>query len=193
MFDVKLALADLTNRPGKEAETRKTLEDLAREDPKRPEPWAGLGYLAWRGNQIAEAVEAFGKAYELGDRSPRLLWDYGRLAEREHPEDRAQRAHGSLQTGARAPGRSHGTRRFAFERPASRRGACDSGGCAQRHAGRCASFLHAARQRADPAWRSRRRLASPWRNLPRTRRRPRIGLASTRCSAIWTRPTPRRP
>ena len=48
MFEVKLALAGLTNRPGKETETRKTLEDLTREDPKRPEPWAALGYLAWR-------------------------------------------------------------------------------------------------------------------------------------------------
>ena len=87
MFDVKLALADLTNRPGKEAETRKTLEDLAREDPKRPEPWTGLGYLAWRRNQISEAAEALGKAYELGDHRPKLLWDFGRLAEREHPDD----------------------------------------------------------------------------------------------------------
>ena len=86
-FDLKLALADLTNRPGKEAETRKTLEDLAREDPKRPEPWTGLGYLAWRRNQISEAAEALGKAYELGDHSPKLLWDFGRLAEREHPDD----------------------------------------------------------------------------------------------------------
>jgi tetratricopeptide (TPR) repeat protein len=86
MFDVRLSLADLTNRPGKEAETRKTLEDLAREDPKRPEPWAGLGYLAWRRNQFSEAVEAFGKAYDLGDRSPKLLWDYGRLAASERPE-----------------------------------------------------------------------------------------------------------
>ncbi|MCU1337147.1 MAG: hypothetical protein JWO19_2728 [Bryobacterales bacterium] len=87
MFDVRLALADLTNRPGKEMEIRKTLEELAREDPKRPEPWAGLGYLAWRSDQNTEAVEAFGRAYELGDRSPRLLWDFGRLAEREHPEE----------------------------------------------------------------------------------------------------------
>ena len=86
MFDVKLALADLSNRPGKDAETRKTLEELASEDPKRPEPWARLGYLAWHGAQTAEVVEAFGKAYDLGDRSAGLLWDYGRLAEREHPE-----------------------------------------------------------------------------------------------------------
>ena len=86
MFDVKLALADLTNRPGKETETRKTLEDLAREDPKRPEPWAGMGYLAWRGNHMDDAIEAFGKAYDLGDRNSRLLWDFGRLAERGHSD-----------------------------------------------------------------------------------------------------------
>jgi len=86
-FDVKLALADLTNRPGKEADTRKALEDLTREDPKRPEPWAGLGYLAWRANQTDQAVEAFGKAYGLGDRSDKLLWDFGRMAARERPED----------------------------------------------------------------------------------------------------------
>jgi tetratricopeptide (TPR) repeat protein len=87
MFDVKLALADLANRPGKEAETRKALEDLAREDPTRPEPWTGLGYLEWRGNRISEALDAFGKAYERGSRGPEFLWDYGRLAERERSAD----------------------------------------------------------------------------------------------------------
>jgi tetratricopeptide (TPR) repeat protein len=87
VFDLKLALADLTNRPGKEADTRKALEDLTREDPKRPEPWAGLGYLAWRSGDTGEATEAFGKAYGLGDRSSKFLWDFGRLAERERPED----------------------------------------------------------------------------------------------------------
>jgi len=86
-FDIKLALTDLTNRTGREADTRKALQDLTREDPKRPEPWVGLGYLAWRGNQNDEAVEAFGKAYALGDRSPKLLWDFGRLAGRDRPED----------------------------------------------------------------------------------------------------------
>ncbi len=87
MFDVRLALADLTNRPGKDAEARKAFEELAREDPQRPEPWAGLGYLAWRNNRLSEAVEAFGKAYALGDRSSELLWDYGRLAEQQRPEE----------------------------------------------------------------------------------------------------------
>ncbi len=86
-FDVKLALTDLTNRTGREADTRKALEELTREDPKRPEPWSGLGYLAWRGNRPDEAVEAFGKAYGLGDRSSKLLFDFGRLAGRDRPED----------------------------------------------------------------------------------------------------------
>jgi tetratricopeptide (TPR) repeat protein len=87
LFDVKLALADLTNRHGSESSIRKVFEDLAREDPRRPEPWASLGYLAWRDNQISDAVEDFGKAYELGNHSSKLLWDYGRLAEREHSAD----------------------------------------------------------------------------------------------------------
>jgi tetratricopeptide (TPR) repeat protein len=86
-FDVKLALADLTNRRGNEGTIRKTFEDLARDDPKRPEPWTGLAYMAWRQNQISSAVEDFGKAYELGNHGSKLLWDYGRLAERERPDD----------------------------------------------------------------------------------------------------------
>ena len=85
MFDVRLALADLTNRPDKEEETRGGIGDR-RGDPKRPEPWAGLGNLAWRRGQTPAAVEAFGKAYELGDRDGRFLWDFGRLAERDHPD-----------------------------------------------------------------------------------------------------------
>ncbi len=85
-FDVKLALADLTNRPGKEAEAQRALEELAREDPMRPEPWVNLGYLAWRRGQISDAVDAFAKAYQLGSRSAGLLWDFGRLAERDRPE-----------------------------------------------------------------------------------------------------------
>ena len=62
-FDVKLALADLTNRPGKEAEAHRTFENLAREDPQRPEPWVNLGYLAWRRGDIPQAVDTFAKAY----------------------------------------------------------------------------------------------------------------------------------
>ena len=67
---------------------RALLEQLTVEDPKRPEPYAALGYLAWRGKEIDEAVKDFGKACELGDREPKLLWDYARLARgRNNPEE----------------------------------------------------------------------------------------------------------
>ena len=38
MFDVKLALLDLANRPGREAEARSRLQELMSDDPKRAEP-----------------------------------------------------------------------------------------------------------------------------------------------------------
>jgi hypothetical protein len=87
MFDVKLALLNLGDRPGADQETQKKLEDLRQEDPKRPEPWAGLAYLAWRQQKMPEAVEDFAQAYALGNHSSKLLWDYGRLAENGHAED----------------------------------------------------------------------------------------------------------
>jgi hypothetical protein len=79
-FDMKLVLAELQNRPGKEAATAKLFEDLTTEDPKRPEPFVSLGYLAWRGQRTSEAVDDFGKAFALGYKEPEMLWDYGRLA-----------------------------------------------------------------------------------------------------------------
>jgi tetratricopeptide (TPR) repeat protein len=87
MFDVKLTLLDLSNRPGREAETRKKLEVLVAEDPKRPEPYVGLGYLAARGNQKEDALKSFKQAVELGSKNPQMLWDYGRMAGQEDPPE----------------------------------------------------------------------------------------------------------
>jgi Tfp pilus assembly protein PilF len=78
-FDVKLVLADLFNRPGKESETRAALEQLTKEDPKRPEPFAALGYLAWRAKDNEGAMKYFGEAFDRGARDPAMLWDYGRM------------------------------------------------------------------------------------------------------------------
>jgi tetratricopeptide (TPR) repeat protein len=78
-FDVKLVLADLFNRPGKESETRAALEQLIKDDPKRPEPFAALGYLAWRARDNEGAMKNFGEAFERGGRDPAMLWDYGRM------------------------------------------------------------------------------------------------------------------
>jgi Tfp pilus assembly protein PilF len=80
MFDVKLALLDLSNRHENEAEVRKKLEDLMRDDPKRPEPHVLLGYLAARSGQQEEAIKSFQKALDLGSRNAQMLWDCGRMA-----------------------------------------------------------------------------------------------------------------
>lgn len=90
MFDVKLTLLDLSNRPGKEAEIRQKLSDLASEYPKRPEPQSALGYLAWRMGQPEQAVKAFSTAFELGGRNPQMLWDYGRLGASSYPTGAAR-------------------------------------------------------------------------------------------------------
>lgn len=90
LFDVKLALLDLANRPGKEQETRERLEDLTREDPKRPEPHVALGYLNWRQERRDAALKAFQTAVELGSRNPQMLWDYGRMAGGAQPKDAAR-------------------------------------------------------------------------------------------------------
>jgi tetratricopeptide (TPR) repeat protein len=80
-FGVKLMLADLTDRPGNEEATRKTLDGLAQDAPQRPEPYARLGYLALRRGQREEAQKQFERAFDLGSREPRMLWDYGRMIE----------------------------------------------------------------------------------------------------------------
>jgi Flp pilus assembly protein TadD len=87
LFEVREAEAELLmGLEGREPEARTRFEALAREDAGRPEPWANLGYLAWREGRQGEAVEDFGKAFELGGRSPRLLLDFGELAQQEKPE-----------------------------------------------------------------------------------------------------------
>jgi Tfp pilus assembly protein PilF len=86
-YDVKLVLTELSTRPGQEEETRRKLEALIAEDPKRAEPYAQLGYLVWRQGKQLEAQQFFSKAYALGDRSRRMLWDYGRMAVNTDPAD----------------------------------------------------------------------------------------------------------
>lgn len=78
-FDVKLMLLEIASGKTQE-QTGKELEQLAAEQPSRPEPWVQMGYLEWGSGKPAGAqVRAdFEKAYQLGGRSPRMLWDYGR-------------------------------------------------------------------------------------------------------------------
>jgi len=86
-FDVKFALTDIDSRPNATAERRRVLEELKRENPGRPEPWAGLAYLDWQEGKSSQAAEGFSKAYALGAHSNRMLWDYGRLAQSSQPQE----------------------------------------------------------------------------------------------------------
>ncbi len=90
LFDVKLMLLDLNERRGKERETEEQIEKLSAEQPSRPEPYAQLGYLAWRRRGSREAEKQFAKAFELGGRSTRMLWDYGRMIESSRPAEAVQ-------------------------------------------------------------------------------------------------------
>jgi len=86
-FDVRNALSDIDSRPNASADRRRILEELKAENPKRPESWMGLAYLDWQEGKSREAAAGFSKAYAMGARSNRLLWDYGRLAQSSQPEE----------------------------------------------------------------------------------------------------------
>jgi tetratricopeptide (TPR) repeat protein len=85
-FEAALMLSDLSKEPERE----KALLRLAEQDAARPEPYRGLGELAWRRGKTEEAVELFAKAYARGDRDSKLLWDYGRLLERHNGGEAAK-------------------------------------------------------------------------------------------------------
>jgi tetratricopeptide (TPR) repeat protein len=90
-FDVKLMLLDIVSGNTRE-QTEQELGRLAAEEPSRPEPYVQLGYLAWGAGKRAgpEVREQFEKAYSLGGRSPRMLWDYGRIMVANRPADAAR-------------------------------------------------------------------------------------------------------
>ena len=94
-FDTKLILTRLRDRPQNEESTAKALQELIAEDPERAEPHVDLGYSLWSQGRDKDARDQFAKAYELGSRSPRLLWDYGRMEE-SHDQAAAIRALGEL-------------------------------------------------------------------------------------------------
>jgi hypothetical protein len=79
-FDVNLALAGIINQPGRESDVQAWLDRLAGMNPERPEPWAGLGYLALRRGQSDVAAQNFEKAITLGSRDPGVLWSRGQIA-----------------------------------------------------------------------------------------------------------------
>jgi hypothetical protein len=90
-FDVRLMLVELVqqrSRDVRKEDVRTELEALAAEQPDRPEPHVQLAYLLWHGGDNRPEVQReFAEAYALGDRSPKLLWDYGRMIETSQPKE----------------------------------------------------------------------------------------------------------
>jgi tetratricopeptide (TPR) repeat protein len=86
MFEVRTLQAELlVGLKGRHDEARQRLEALVHEDPTRPGPWADLGYLALYGDHVDEAAEKFGRAFDLGDRNPRLIMDLAHAFQETKP------------------------------------------------------------------------------------------------------------
>lgn len=77
-FDVDLALADLTLITRGPDAARPQYQRLTEIAPDRPESFSGLGYAGYMLGDREIAVDHFAKAFELGERHPRLLLDFGR-------------------------------------------------------------------------------------------------------------------
>lgn len=78
-YEAAVLLATVGDFQGREKVTKSKLEALIAREPERPEAYKALGYLLGRTEGPGPAQEQFQRAFELGDRSPRLLWDGGRL------------------------------------------------------------------------------------------------------------------
>jgi hypothetical protein len=86
-LDVNLALAGISNRPGRESDAAAWFERLSKENPSRPEVWTGLGYLALRQGRLDEANQYFQKAASLG--GPDAKVTLARLLDRASYETQA--------------------------------------------------------------------------------------------------------
>lgn len=78
-FDQGMMLAELLARPEQQEEAAKKLRALAEAEPTRPETHAALGYAAMRAGKMEEGRAEWKKAIELGERNPKILWDYSRM------------------------------------------------------------------------------------------------------------------
>ena len=85
-LEVGLLLADLLARTEKTDEARALYEKVSSENPDAPGPYEGLGFLEYRSGNKDRASVHFGRAFELGSNSPRMLRRYASL-QREAGDD----------------------------------------------------------------------------------------------------------
>jgi tetratricopeptide (TPR) repeat protein len=78
-LEVGLLLADLLANIKKTDEARAMYEKVSSENPEAPGPYEGLGYLEYRLGDKDQARIQFGRAFELGGKSPKMLRRYAGL------------------------------------------------------------------------------------------------------------------
>ena len=78
-LEVGLLLADLLANTKKTEEARAMYEKVSSENPEAPGPYEGLGYLEYRLGDKDQARIHFGRAFELGSKTPRMLQRYAGL------------------------------------------------------------------------------------------------------------------
>jgi tetratricopeptide (TPR) repeat protein len=79
-FDSGLVLADLLTLVHKPQEAAQALQQLAKDNPDKPEVEESLGYLAWQGNDREAARGHFERAYAAGSKNAQMCYDYATLA-----------------------------------------------------------------------------------------------------------------
>jgi len=78
-FESELLLADLLALCKKNDEARKAYEQLAKNNPSRPEAEESWGYLAWQTGNENEAREHFGRAVANGTKNAEMCFHFAML------------------------------------------------------------------------------------------------------------------
>jgi hypothetical protein len=81
-FDSDLILADLLSMVRKPDQARQIYEQLAKDNPARPEAEEALGYLSWQANDANSARQHFARAFAAGSKNAQMCFDYAMLEAR---------------------------------------------------------------------------------------------------------------
>jgi tetratricopeptide (TPR) repeat protein len=85
-FDSGLVLADLLALVRKPEEARRAYEQLAKENPDKPEVEESLGYMAWQEGDSGLARRHFLRAYAAGTKNAQMCFDYAMLESQGTPK-----------------------------------------------------------------------------------------------------------
>lgn len=78
-FESGLVLADLLGVIGKRDQAGSAFEELAKENPDKPDIETSLGYLAWQSGDTATARKHFARAFAAGSKDPQMCFHYAVL------------------------------------------------------------------------------------------------------------------